>query len=400
FKDPSNIRSPQDHAGVVHNSNLCTEILLNTSPGETAVCNLGSINLAAHTTERGINRPLLQKTIQTAVRMLDNVIDINYYPTPEARASNLKHRPVGLGLMGFQDALYKQKISYASHDAVEFADRSMEAISYYAILASIDLARERGTYETYEGSKWSRGLLPIDTIDLLEQERGAEYVLVDRSATMDWDVVRSELAKHGMRNSNVMAIAPTATIANISGVSQSIEPTYRNLYVKSNLSGDFTVVNPYVVQELKNLRLWDQEMIEDLKYFDGSIQQIPRIPADLRELYRTSFEIEPQWLIECASRRQKWIDMGQSLNLYSRTTSGKLLSDMYMLAWKQGLKTTYYLRSRPATRIASATSGATNSTPTPPTPPTPGPGSSAPSTRDDEAVTCSLENPESCEACQ
>lgn len=351
FKDPSNIRSPQDHAGVVHNSNLCTEILLNTSEDETAVCNLGSVNLAAHTTSRGIDKRLLQKTIQTAVRMLDNVIDINFYPTEEARNSNLRHRPVGLGIMGFQDALYAQRIGYASHDAVEFADESMELISYFAILASIDLARERGAYGSYEGSKWSRGLLPIDTLGLLEQERGSEFFLVDTSSKQDWDLVRSELAKHGIRNSNVMAIAPTATIANISGVTQSIEPTYRNLFVKSNLSGDFTVVNPHLVQDLKNLRLWDQEMIDDLKYFDGSIQSIERVPEDLKRLYVTSFEVEPQWLIECASRRQKWIDMGQSLNLYIKSTSGKLLSNMYMLAWKKGLKTTYYLRSLGATQV-------------------------------------------------
>ena len=253
--------------------------------------------------------------------MLDNVIDINFYPTDEARNSNLRHRPVGLGLMGFQDALYSQRISYASHDAVEFADESMELISYYAILASIDFARERGAYASYEGSKWSKGLLPIDTLRLLEEERGSEYFLVDTSSKQDWDLVRAELAKHGIRNSNVMAIAPTATIANISGVTQSIEPTYRNLFVKSNLSGDFTVVNPHLVQDLKNLRLWDQEMIDDLKYFDGSIQSIPRVPGDLMRLYMTSFEVEPQWLIECASRRQKWIDMGQSLNLYIKSTS-------------------------------------------------------------------------------
>ncbi len=353
FKDPSNIRSPQDHSGVVHNSNLCTEILLNTSFDETAVCNLGSINLAVHTKENGLDRKLLENTIRTAVRMLDNVIDINYYPTKEARNSNLRHRPVGLGLMAFQDALYKQGISYASNEAVEFADRSMELISYFAILASIDLARERGPYSSYQGSKWSRGLLPIDTLDLLATERGGN-LSVDRSVVEDWSVVREALKKHGMRNSNVMAIAPTATIANIVGVTQSIEPTFRNLFVKSNLSGEFTVINPYLIEDLKRDGLWDAEMLDDLKYFDGSLQAIERMPERIKELYRTAIEIDMQWLIECASRRQKWIDMGQSLNLYISTPSGKQLNDMYFLAWEKGLKTTYYLRSVGATQIEKA----------------------------------------------
>jgi ribonucleoside-diphosphate reductase alpha chain len=354
FKDPSNVRSPQDHVGVVHSSNLCTEILLNTSEAETAVCNLGSINLPLHINEKGLDLFLLEKTITTAMRMLDNVIDINYYPTLEARNANLRHRPVGLGLMGFQDALYKMKMSYASDAAVEFADRSMEAISYYAILASSKLAEERGVYESFRGSKWDRGLLPIDTIDLLEQERGLP-IAMDRSSTLDWSVVRTALRKHGMRNSNCMAIAPTATISNITGVAQSIEPTFKNLFAKGNLSGDFTVINNYLVEDLKALGLWDQVMIEELKYMDGSIYEIERIPATLREIYRTAFEIEPRWYIECASRRQKWIDMGQSLNLYIAAPNGRKLSEMYMHAWESGLKTTYYLRSVAASTIEKTT---------------------------------------------
>ncbi|RMG40014.1 MAG: ribonucleoside-diphosphate reductase subunit alpha [Candidatus Dadabacteria bacterium] len=355
FKDPSNIRSPQDHKGVVHSSNLCTEILLNTSAEETAVCNLGSVNLLAHTTENGLNLELLEKTVRTAIRMLDNVIDINFYPTPEAERANKRHRPVGLGLMGFQDALYKQRISYASPEAIEFADRSMEAISYYAILASSELAAERGAYPSFKGSKWDRGLLPIDTIELLEKERGAEFVEVDKSITMDWQRVRDSIKKHGMRNSNTMAIAPTATISNITGVSQSIEPVYKHLFAKSNLSGEFIVHNPFLVQDLKDLGIWDDEMIDDLKYFDGSILEIERIPDELKKLYLTAFEIEPEWLIECASRRQKWIDMGQSLNLYISEPNGKKLHNMYMLAWRKGLKTTYYLRSLGATQIEKST---------------------------------------------
>jgi ribonucleoside-diphosphate reductase alpha chain len=353
FKDPSNIRSPQDHVGVIHSSNLCTEILLNTSPEETAVCNLGSVNLAAHLKEEGLDEAALAQTVRAAVRMLDNVIDINYYPTPEARNANLRHRPVGLGIMGFQDALYQQRIPYAGEAAVEFADRSMEVTSFHAILASAELARERGTYPSYRGSKWDRGLLPIDTLDLLERERDG-LLDVDRSSTMNWEIARKAVAECGMRNSNVMAIAPTATISNIVGVSQSIEPSYRNLYVKSNLSGEFTVINPYLVADLQERGLWDDRMIDDLKYYDGSIQQIERIPQDLKELYRTAFEIEPEWLIECASRRQKWIDMGQSLNLYLDKPLGRLLHEMYLSAWRKGLKTTYYLRSLGATQIEKA----------------------------------------------
>jgi ribonucleoside-diphosphate reductase alpha chain len=354
WKDPSNIRSPQDHTGVVHSSNLCTEILLNTSKDETAVCNLGSLNLAAHTSPQGLDLPKLEETIRTAVRMLDNVIDINFYPTREAQNANFKHRPVGLGLMGFQDALLIQDLSYASKKAIEFADESMEAISYYAIKASAELAGERGAYATFKGSKWDRGMLPLDTLALLEEERGG-YLDVDRSSRMDWTPVRESVKKYGMRNSNVMAIAPTATIANIIGVTSSIEPLYKNIFVKSNLSGEFTVVNEFLVADLKKRGLWDREMIDDLKYFDGSIQEIERIPEDLKSKFTTAFEIEYEWIIEAASRRQKWIDMGQSLNLYQAKPSGKKVSDMYLLAWEKGLKTTYYLRSMGATRIEKST---------------------------------------------
>ncbi len=354
WKDPSNIRSPQDHVGVVHSSNLCTEILLNTSKDETAVCNLGSINLAEHTTPQGIDLTKLKETVQTAVRMLDNVIDINYYPTIESKIANQKHRPIGLGIMGFQDALYIQNMSYASLDAVQFADESMEAISYYAILASVSIAAERGTYSSYRGSKWDRGLLPIDTLDTLEKERGG-YLSLDRSSKMDWKPVRDAIKKSGLRNSLIMAIAPTATIGNIVGVTASIEPVYKNIFVKSNLSGEFTVINEYLVNDLKKLNLWDKEMIDDLKYFDGSIQEINRIPDTIKAKYATAFEIDYEWLIEAASRRQKWIDMGQSLNLYQAKPSGKKVSDMYMLGWERGLKTTYYLRSMGATRIEKST---------------------------------------------
>ena len=354
FKDPSNIRSPQDHAGVVHSSNLCTEILLNTSAEETAVCNLGSINLVEHMRDGKLDQEKLASTIRSAVRMLDNVIDINFYPTVEARAANTRHRPIGMGIMGFQDILYMMNISYASPEAVQVADNSMELISYYAILASSELAKERGPYSSYKGSKWDRGLLPIDTLDLLENERGG-YMDVDRSSQLDWKPVRDSIKKHGMRNSNTMAIAPTATISNITDVTQSIEPMYKHLFVKSNLSGEFTVVNTYLVHKLKELGLWDAKMLDDLKYFDGSIHEIERIPHELRALFPMAFEIEPEWLIECASRRQKWIDMGQSLNLYLAQPSGKKLHQMYMLAWTKGLKTTYYLRSLGATQIEKST---------------------------------------------
>lgn len=354
WKDPSNLRSPQDHTGVVHSSNLCTEILLNTSATETAVCNLGSINLVKHIRDGQLDLVALEETINTAVRMLDNVIDINFYPTDEAKNSNSRHRPIGLGVMGFQDALNECGISYASQAAVEFSDRSMEAISYFAILASTELAEERGTYKTYIGSKWDRGLLPIDTIDLLEFERGCR-VEMDRSASLDWAPVRERVAKHGMRNSNVMAIAPTATISTIIGVTQSIEPTYKQLFVKSNLSGEFVQVNIRLVEELKELGLWDETMLEAFKYYDGALGKIDRLPASIKSRYATAFEVEPKWLIACASRRQKWIDMGQSLNLYVETRSGRQLDEMYKMAWQQGLKTTYYLRSLGATQVEKST---------------------------------------------
>ncbi|PQO33483.1 ribonucleoside-diphosphate reductase subunit alpha [Blastopirellula marina] len=354
WKDPSNVRSPQDHVGVVHSSNLCTEILLNTSKQETAVCNLGSINMVAHVKDGKLDHEKLRETVTTAVRMLDNVIDINYYPTDEAGNSNRKHRPVGLGLMGFQDALYALGVGYASEEAVEFADESMEAISYYALLASSSLAEERGTYQTYQGSKWDRGILPIDSMEILEQERGLP-IDIDRSSKLDWQVVRDAIAKHGMRNSNVMAIAPTATISTIIGVAQSIEPTYKNLFVKSNLSGEFPQINRRMVQDLKDLGLWDSDMIESLKYYDGGLLEIDRIPDDIKQKYLTAFEVAPQWLIECAARRQKWLDMGQSLNLYMSEPSGKKLHEMYFLAWNKGLKTTYYLRTLSATQVEKST---------------------------------------------
>lgn len=354
FKDPCNIRSPQDHVGVVHSSNLCTEITLNTSEEETAVCNLGSINLVEHITSSGINELKLSQTIHTAMRMLDNVIDLNFYPIPETEKANLSHRPVGLGFMGFQDALNIMEISYASHEAVEFADQSMEMISYYAILSSSLLAKERNPYPSYKGSKWERGLLPIDTIDLLEKERG-EKVTMNRKKRLDWEKVRLTIQKNGMRNSNTLAIAPTATIANIVGVSSSNEPNYKNLYVKSNLSGEFTILNSYLVEKLKKLGLWDDQMIDDLKYFDGSIQEIEKIPTEIKLQFLTAFEIDFEWIIEAASRRQKWIDQGQSLNLYLKEPSGKKLDKMYQLGWSKGLKTFYYLRTLAATQIEKST---------------------------------------------
>lgn len=354
FKDPSNIRSPQSHVGVVHSSNLCTEILLNTSEYETAVCNLGSINLYAHVKNNYLDEKLLAQTIRTGIRMLDNVIDINYYPTKESRESNLKHRPIGLGVMGFQDALYHFRMPYDSQEAVEFADASMEMISYYAILASTELAKERGTYSSYRGSKWSQGILPIDSISMLEEERKG-YLNMNRTIRMDWNVVREAVRENGMRNCNTMAIAPTATIAHISGLTQSIEPTFSLLYVKSNLSGEFCVLNESLVRDLKERGLWDQDMLDELKYYDGSVQSIERFPEDLKNLYKTAFEIEPKWLIECASRRQKWIDMGQSLNLYVKAPDGRKLSEMYFQAWERGLKTTYYLRSQSATQVEKST---------------------------------------------
>jgi ribonucleoside-diphosphate reductase alpha chain len=367
FKDPCNVRSPQQHVGVVHSSNLCTEITLNTNETEIAVCNLGSVNLAVHlkTDASGnlvLDHEKLQKTIRTAMRMLDNVIDINYYAVAKARNSNMKHRPVGMGIMGFQDCLHMLRIPYASDAAVQFADESMEAVCYYAYLASTELAEERGTYETYKGSLWDRGILPQDSVKLLAEQRGG-YVEVDMSSKLDWTPVRNRIKQFGMRNSNCVAIAPTATISNIIGVSACIEPTYQNLFVKSNLSGEFTVVNDYLVRDLKARGLWDEVMIADLKYFDGSLSKIDRIPQDLRDLYATAFEVEPQWLVEAASRRQKWIDQAQSLNIYMAGASGKKLDDTYKLAWLRGLKTTYYLRTISATHVEKSTvkGGALNS---------------------------------------
>ncbi|WP_454253385.1 ribonucleoside-diphosphate reductase subunit alpha [Pseudomonas sp. Marseille-Q7302] len=354
FKDPCNLRSPQQHVGVVHSSNLCTEITLNTNKDEIAVCNLGSVNLVNHIVDGKLDVAKVARTVKTAVRMLDNVIDINYYSVPQAENSNLKHRPVGMGIMGFQDALYLQHIAYGSDAAVQFADTSMEVISYYAIQASCDLAEERGSYSSFQGSLWSQGILPIDSEKRLIEERGAKYIEVDLSETLDWAPLR-ERAKKGIRNSNIMAIAPTATIANITGVSQSIEPTYQNLYVKSNLSGEFTVINPYLVRDLKARGLWDSVMVNDLKYYDGSVQQIERIPQDLKDLYATAFEVETKWIVEAASRRQKWIDQAQSLNLYIAGASGKKLDVTYRMAWFRGLKTTYYLRALAATSTEKST---------------------------------------------
>ncbi len=367
FKDPCNIRSPQQHIGVVHSSNLCTEITLNTNESEIAVCNLGSVNLTAHMTTDASGKMILdheklQKTVRTAMRMLDNVIDINYYAVAKARNSNLKHRPVGMGIMGFQDCLHMQRIPYASDEAVKFADSSMEAVCYYAYQASNELAQERGVYSTYKGSLWDRGILPQDSVQLLAQERGG-YLEVDGSSTMNWDGLRASIKQHGMRNSNCVAIAPTATISNIIGVSACIEPTFQNLFVKSNLSGEFTVVNEYLVRDLKDRGLWDEVMIADLKYFDGTLSKIDRVPQDLRDLYATAFEVEPSWLVEAASRRQKWIDQAQSLNIYMGGASGKKLDDTYKLAWLRGLKTTYYLRTMAATHVekSTVTSGQLNS---------------------------------------
>src|SRR6267143_117145 len=354
FKDPCNLRSPQQHVGVVHSSNLCTEITLNTSRDEIAVCNLGSVNLVAHMTDAGLDFSKLKNTIRTAMRMLDNVIDINYYAVKKAHDSNKRHRPVGLGIMGFQDCLHRLRIPYASQEAMAFADRSMEMVAYVAYWASTELAEERGRYSTFPGSLWERGILPCDTLDLLAAERGG-YVELDRSSHLDWDALRARIQRHGMRNSNCIAIAPTATIANIVGVSASIEPTFQNLFVKSNLSGEFTVVNEYLVRELKSLGIWDEVMVADLKYFDGSLARIDRIPAETRQLFATAFEIDPKWLVECAARRQKWIDQAQSLNIYMGGASGQQLDEVYRLAWVRGLKTTYYLRTMGATHAEKST---------------------------------------------
>ncbi len=364
FKDACNVRSPQQHAGVVHSSNLCTEITLNTSDTETAVCNLGSVNLLQHLKDGRIDHDKLKQTVSTAMRMLDNVIDINYYAVKKARDSNLRHRPVGLGVMGFQDALYALRIPYASDDAVRFADESMEAICYHAYWASTELAAERGRYSSYKGSLWDQGVLPLDTLNLLEQARGG-YIEVNRSATLDWDALRQKIARDGMRNSNCVAIAPTATISNIIGVDASIEPCFGNLSVKSNLSGEFTIINHGLVEDLKRLGLWDDVMVMDLKHFDGSLRPIDRVPQDIKALYATAFEVEPQWLVEAAARRQKWIDQAQSLNIYMAGASGKKLDDTYKLAWLRGLKTTYYLRTSSATHAEKSTvqSGRLNAVP-------------------------------------
>lgn len=400
FKDVCNLRSPQQHVGVVHSSNLCTEITLNTSADEIAVCNLGSVNLAQHVEDGALNADKLKKTVTTAIRMLDNVIDINYYAVPQAKTSNMRHRPIGLGLMGFQDALYKMALSYGSDAAVQFADESMEMISYHAINASSDLAAERGAYETYDGSLWSQGVLPIDSIQLLIENRGKNFIDQDTSEKLDWAPVREKVAKVGMRNSNVMAIAPTATIANITGVSQSIEPTYQNLYVKSNLSGEFTVVNPYLVRDLKAQGLWDNVMIHDLKYFEGSVQSIDRIPEEIKARYATAFELEPRWIVDAASRRQKWLDQAQSLNLYINGANGKKLDITYRMAWFRGLKTTYYLRALAATSTEKSTvnTSSLNAVSAAPT--------AQAATQAEEAAgpapvpqACSLDDPD-CEACQ
>ncbi|NBN92876.1 MAG: ribonucleoside-diphosphate reductase subunit alpha [Betaproteobacteria bacterium] len=396
FKDPCNIRSPQQHVGVVHSSNLCTEITLNTNDSEIAVCNLGSVNMANHMVQDAeghwsLDTAKVERTVKVAMRMLDNVIDINYYAVKKARDSNLRHRPVGLGIMGFQDCLHKMRVPYASNEAVEFADRSMEAVCYYAYWASTDLAAERGRYSSFTGSLWDRGILPQDSLKLLAEARGG-HVEVDGSSTLDWDALRKRIKQYGMRNSNCVAIAPTATISNIVGVSASIEPNYKNLYVKSNLSGEFTVVNDQLVSDLKARGLWDEVMVADMKYFDGSLSKIDRIPADLRALYATSFEVDSSWLVEAASRRQKWIDQAQSLNLYVAQPSGKKLDETYKLAWLRGLKTTYYLRTMGATSAEKSTGrgGELNAVPV-------AGGEAAAAAA--EAKFCSIDNPE-CEACQ
>ncbi|HEX5784022.1 MAG TPA: ribonucleoside-diphosphate reductase subunit alpha, partial [Burkholderiaceae bacterium] len=402
FKDACNVRSPQQHAGVVHSSNLCTEITLNTSDTETAVCNLGSVNLAQHLKDGQIDQDKLKRTIATAMRMLDNVIDINYYAVKKARDSNLRHRPVGLGIMGFQDALYALRVPYASQEAVEFADRSMEAVCYHAYWASTELAAERGRYSSYKGSLWDRGILPLDTLNMLAEQRGG-YVETDRNATLDWNALRAKIAKDGMRNSNCVAIAPTATISNIIGVDASIEPSFGNLSVKSNLSGEFTVVNSYLVRDLKRLGLWDDVMVMDLKHFDGSLRAIDRVPQDIKALYATAFEIETQWLVEAAARRQKWIDQAQSLNIYMAGASGKKLDDTYKLAWVRGLKTTYYLRTMAATHAEKSTgrTGQLNAVNNTPEPVMAAPVAAAPAAI--EAATdikfCAIDDP-GCEACQ
>jgi ribonucleoside-diphosphate reductase alpha chain len=405
FKDACNVRSPQQHVGVVHSSNLCTEITLNTNEGEIAVCNLGSVNLSQHLLDGEVDQVKLKKTVGTAMRMLDNVIDINYYAVKKARDSNLRHRPVGLGIMGFQDALYQLRLPYASPEAVAFADRSMEAVCYQAYWASTELAEERGRYASFRGSLWDRGVLPIDSLDLLAEARGG-YVDVDRSATLDWSELRQRISVHGMRNSNCVAIAPTATISNIIGVDASIEPSFGNLSVKSNLSGEFTIINEYLVRDLKKLGLWDDVMVMDLKHFDGSLRRIDRVPEEMKRLYATAFEIDPVWLVEAAARRQKWIDQAQSLNIYMAGASGKRLDDTYKLAWTRGLKTTYYLRTVGATHAEKSTvqSGQLNAVASGGGTSTiasigPSPLHTAPEMPATDVKFCSIDNPD-CEACQ
>jgi ribonucleoside-diphosphate reductase alpha chain len=405
FKDACNVRSPQQHVGVVHSSNLCTEITLNTNDSEIAVCNLGSVNLAQHLKDGQIDQAKLKKTVRTAMRMLDNVIDINYYAVKKARDSNLRHRPVGLGIMGFQDALYQLRTPYASQAAVDFADRSMEAVCYHAYWASTELAEERGRYSSYKGSLWDRGILPIDSLDLLAEARGG-YVDVDRSTSMDWDALRARIATHGMRNSNCVAIAPTATISNIIGVDASIEPCFGNLSVKSNLSGEFTVINESLVRDLKALGLWDDVMVMDLKHFDGSLRRIDRVPEDIKALYATAFEVDTVWLIEAGARRQKWIDQAQSLNIYMAGASGKKLDETYKLAWQRGLKTTYYLRTISATQAEKSTvtrSGQLNAVSSGAMPVAAATAAPVAAVEPELPATdmkfCSIDNPD-CEACQ
>jgi ribonucleoside-diphosphate reductase alpha chain len=405
FKDACNVRSPQQHVGVVHSSNLCTEITLNTNDSEIAVCNLGSVNLAQHIKDGAIDQVKLKKTTRTAMRMLDNVIDINYYAVKKARDSNLRHRPVGLGIMGFQDALYQLRTPYASQAAVEFADRSMEAVCYHAYWASTELAEERGRYSSYRGSLWDRGILPIDSLDLLAEARGG-HVDVDRSTTLDWDALRGRIATFGMRNSNCVAIAPTATISNIIGVDASIEPCFGNLSVKSNLSGEFTVINESLVRDLKALGLWDDVMVMDLKHFDGSLRRIDRVPEDIKALYATAFEVDTVWLIEAGARRQKWIDQAQSLNIYMAGASGKKLDETYKLAWQRGLKTTYYLRTISATQAEKSTvtrSGQLNSVSSSASPVMAAPAAPVAAVEPELPATdmkfCAIDDP-GCEACQ
>lgn len=354
FKDPCNVRSPQDHVGVVHSSNLCTEITLNTSEEETAVCNLGSVNLARHITDGKLDREKIKESVSIGMRMLDNVININFYPTPEAEYSNKKHRPVGLGIMGFQDALYLTGINFDSDKAIEFADESMELVSYHAILTSSQLAREHGAYQTFQGSKWDRGMLPVDTLALLEEERGMK-IDVDRKERLDWSVVRQSIKKFGMRNSNCLAVAPTATISNISGCFPTIEPIYKNIYVKSNASGDFVIVNHYLIQDLKKLNLWDFEMLGKLKYHDGDLAAISEIPDELKKKYKEVFQIDSKHLMKVAAYRGKWIDQSQSLNVFYNGKSGRELSEIYQYAWQLGLKTTYYLRSMAVSQVEKST---------------------------------------------